>query len=169
MGTSHAGPEETMQNNSIEKIKALSPFENEWKKEMTKLPKEEIIELFSKFAHEKLHLINSFKHILKEITDDSMWKQHFMAAINKELKRSIELHPNYPKDIYHRLAIMQEEAGEVAKAVLDYDSDKGPIEDVTKELIQTAAMCLKMLLNMRETDIMLPKLKSKSFADDIIY
>jgi len=46
---------------------------------------------------------------------------------------------------------MQEEAGEVTKAVLHYAYEKGSIIDVKKELIQTAAMCIRMLNSLSKT------------------
>ena len=68
--------------------------------------------------------------------------------VQKELQRANKLHPNFPKDIFQQLAIMQEEAGEVTKAVLDYHFGKDTIEHVREELIQTAAMCMRMLQNL---------------------
>lgn len=68
--------------------------------------------------------------------------------IQKELQRANKLHPNFPKDMFQQLAIMQEEAGEVTKAVLDYHFGKDTIEHVREELIQTAAMCVRMLQNL---------------------
>lgn len=70
------------------------------------------------------------------------------APIDKELKRSEKLHPNYPTDMFRQLAIMQEESGEVAKAVLDYHFAKDSIEHIKEELIQTAAMCVRMMNNL---------------------
>lgn len=68
--------------------------------------------------------------------------------IDAELKRAIKKHPNFPKGIFKQLAIMNEEAGEVTKAVLHYKYEGGSIEDVKDELIQTAAMCMRMLNNI---------------------
>lgn len=68
--------------------------------------------------------------------------------IDAELQRAEAKHPNYPTDIFRQLAIMQEEAGEVTKAVLHLVYEKGSREDIRKELIQTAAMCMRMLKNM---------------------
>lgn len=65
-----------------------------------------------------------------------------------ELLKAKIKHPNFPEDIFQMLAIMQEEAGEVAMAVNDYHSGKGSIEDVKEELAQTAAMCIRMLENL---------------------
>jgi len=67
------------------------------------------------------------------------------APIDKELKKAELKHPDYPKDMFRQVAIMNEEAGEVTKAVLHYHYENGSLEDVKKELIQTAAMCMRML------------------------
>ncbi len=72
------------------------------------------------------------------------------AEIEKELVRAKRKHPNYPKDIFVQLAIMQEEAGEVTRAVLHYKYENGSIDNVREELIQTAAMCVRMLENLPE-------------------
>ena len=66
-------------------------------------------------------------------------------VIDAELRRAKKKHPDWPDDLYVQLAVMQEEAGEVAKAILDFSFHKGPAEDIKKELIQTAAMCMRML------------------------
>lgn len=65
--------------------------------------------------------------------------------IDNELKIAKEKHPNYPIDMFKQLTIMQEESGEVSKALLDYHSGKDNIENVEIELLQTAAMCVRML------------------------
>jgi NTP pyrophosphatase (non-canonical NTP hydrolase) len=72
-----------------------------------------------------------------------------IKLVKKELKRAKLIHPFYPKNIFKQLAIMQEEAGEVAKAVNDYHYQAGgTIQDVKDELIQTAAMCIRMYENL---------------------
>jgi NTP pyrophosphatase (non-canonical NTP hydrolase) len=71
--------------------------------------------------------------------------------IEKELIKAKELHPKYPKDIFWQLAIMSEEAGEVAKAVNDYVDGKTSLSHVKEELYQTAAMCIRMLENLPKT------------------
>lgn len=67
-----------------------------------------------------------------------------------ELERAEKKHPNFPKDLFHQLAIMQEEAGEVTKAVLDYTYENAEFEDIHKELIHTATMCMRMLINLEK-------------------
>ena len=70
------------------------------------------------------------------------------AEIDVELNRAETKHPNYPSDMFRQLAIMQEEAGEVTKAVLYYHYEGGTIEHIKEELIQTAAMCVRMLKHL---------------------
>ncbi len=65
--------------------------------------------------------------------------------VDIELRLAKILHPNYPTDIFKQLAIMNEEAGEVTKAVLDYHFGVSTLNEIEKELIQTAAMCMRML------------------------
>jgi NTP pyrophosphatase (non-canonical NTP hydrolase) len=71
------------------------------------------------------------------------------SKVDAELKRAENKHPNFPQDMFRQLAIMQEEAGEVTKAVLHYHYEDGTIEHVKEELTQTAAMCMRMLKNLK--------------------
>ena len=66
-----------------------------------------------------------------------------------ELGKAKTKHPEYPECMFRQVSIMNEEAGEVTKAVLHFHYENGSIEDVKKELIQTAAMCLRMLENLQ--------------------
>jgi NTP pyrophosphatase (non-canonical NTP hydrolase) len=77
-----------------------------------------------------------------------------MQSIERELDRAEALHPEYPESMYKRFAIMAEESGEVAKAILDWESYKSPgtWNHIREELIQTAAMCVRMLKNMEMED-----------------
>lgn len=74
-----------------------------------------------------------------------------MSEINQvieELKKAEKKHPNWPADILHQIAIMNEEAGEATRAALHLVYENGSKEDLKKELIQTAAMCLRMLKSL---------------------
>lgn len=71
-----------------------------------------------------------------------------MQLIRDELYKAEHKHPTYPDDIFKQLAIMNEEAGETTKACLHYIDEGGTLEDVKKELIQTAAMCVRMLIHL---------------------
>jgi len=70
------------------------------------------------------------------------------SSIEAELKRAEIKHPDYPTDMFRQVAILNEESGEVTKAVLDYHYAGGSLEHIQEELIQTAAMCMRMLMNL---------------------
>lgn len=66
-------------------------------------------------------------------------------AIERELQSAKKKHPNYPENLYKQVCIISEESGEIAKAVLQYEDENGSLEEIKKEIIQTAAMCMRML------------------------
>jgi NTP pyrophosphatase (non-canonical NTP hydrolase) len=68
--------------------------------------------------------------------------------VQQELERAEKKHPNFPVDMFRQLAIMNEEAGEVTKAVLHYHYEGGTLYDIREELIQTAAMCMRMIASL---------------------
>lgn len=72
--------------------------------------------------------------------------------IERELCRAQKKHPDFPADMFRQLAIMQEEAGEVTKAVLHYHYEGGSLEHIKEELVQTAAMCMRMLLAINDIE-----------------
>lgn len=67
------------------------------------------------------------------------------SEIEKEVTRSFKKHGKMPINVFEQFAIVQEELGEVSKAILDYKYNNADFEDIKTELIQTAAMCVKML------------------------
>ena len=70
-----------------------------------------------------------------------------IRAIKKELKRAKKLHPGWPKDIVHQMAIITEESGEAMQATLNHVYHGGSHDLIKHEIIQTAAMCLRWLEN----------------------
>jgi hypothetical protein len=66
--------------------------------------------------------------------------------IAHELAKSYVKHGDMPENMFEQIVIISEEVGEANKAVLHLHYEDGSIEDVRHELIQTAAMCYKMLL-----------------------
>jgi NTP pyrophosphatase (non-canonical NTP hydrolase) len=72
-----------------------------------------------------------------------------IADIMMELGRAEEEHPDWPEDMVHKAAIVVEEAGELLRAALQYTDEGGSIEDVRMECIQTAAMCIRFLNNLK--------------------
>ena len=65
-----------------------------------------------------------------------------------EYSRAIDLHPYWPDDIIHAVSIMNEESGESIRAALNYEYEDQSIEEIKKEVIQTAAMCIRVLVNL---------------------
>lgn len=69
-------------------------------------------------------------------------------ALNDEMIRAKEKFPWWPDDIIHGASIVAEEAGELVKASLQNFYEKGSLEDVKKEAIQTATMAIRFLQNL---------------------
>ena len=74
-----------------------------------------------------------------------MKRQDIIPEILCELERAKKLHPDWPEDQVHAAAIVNEEAGELIRAVLNetYHGTDARLSDV--EAIQTAAMCIRFL------------------------
>lgn len=75
-------------------------------------------------------------------------KNKIVLEILEELDRAETLHPDFPKDVIHQVAIMNEESGEAIRAAIQYEYEVGKIDNVRKELIQTAAMCIRAIDNL---------------------
>lgn len=70
--------------------------------------------------------------------------------IEKEYERALELHPNWPEDEIHAVSIMIEEAGESLRAANRFIMEDGDYNRIAEEVVQTAAMCLRILTNLYE-------------------
>ena len=72
----------------------------------------------------------------------------FMAII-AELKRAEEKFPGWPDDVVHASAILNEEAGELTQAALDYFYGRYTSTDrMKKEAAQVGAMALRFLIGL---------------------
>lgn len=66
-----------------------------------------------------------------------------------EYRSACNQHPHWPTDIVHQTAIMMEEAGESIREALRIEYKEGAcMDDLKKEVIQTGAMCLRLLINL---------------------
>lgn len=81
----------------------------------------------------------------KPVVYVNLGENDYIQAILHEVLRAEKLHPWNKTGMYKQVTILTEEAGEVAKAVLKFKEDGEPKENIKEELIQTAAMCIRML------------------------
>ena len=73
-----------------------------------------------------------------------------IAEVLAELQRATEKFPSWPTDPLHALAVLSEEYGELAKAMLQltYEPHKSSKEEVRMEALQTAAMALRLVMSL---------------------
>jgi hypothetical protein len=73
-----------------------------------------------------------------------------MADVVAELNRATTKFPTWPTDPLHAMGVLNEEVGELAKAVLQevYEPNKNMPGDVRKEALQAAAMTLRFLVSI---------------------
>lgn len=70
--------------------------------------------------------------------------------VTKAYNEAVEKHPYFPRDIIHMTAIMAEEAGEAIQAANNAVHEGESLEPVRQELAQTAAMCIRCLINLED-------------------
>ena len=73
-----------------------------------------------------------------------------MSAILDAYNEAERKHPDdtWPQDVIHMTAIMAEESGEAVQAANDVVHGGASLEPLSKELAQTAAMCIRCLVNL---------------------
>lgn len=74
-------------------------------------------------------------------------EQHIVNLIIDELRKAEKKHPGWPVDPIHADAIINEEKGEMTRAVLQFNYEYATVDEITKECLQTAAMCIRFLKN----------------------
>lgn len=90
--------------------------------------------------------------VQKVMTEETKLLEDIINAVNKEFERACTKHPKFPKDIVHMVSVVAEEAGEAVRAANILSMEKGSIEEVKKELIETAAMCVRTLLEINKQE-----------------
>ena len=81
-----------------------------------------------------------------------MKNEEIYLLINEELEKAKSKFPLWPDDVIHSVAVMAEESGECIKAALDLTYSDGTKEHLEDELIQTAAMCVRCIENLRNSE-----------------
>lgn len=71
-----------------------------------------------------------------------------LTEIIDEAVRASEIHPKWPTDALHAVSILTEKSGDLTDAAVNYQYHDGDLEAVRHEAIQTAAMALRVLLNI---------------------
>ncbi len=74
----------------------------------------------------------------------------FATEILKALNEAKQIHPEYPKDPVHMVAIMVEEAGEAMQEANDILWDHGSADDLKTELLHTIATAIRCLEGLKE-------------------
>ena len=72
--------------------------------------------------------------------------QTLIEEIEAEMKRAVAKFPTWPTDPFHAKAVLDEEVGELAKAILQftYEPEKGvTMADIRSEAMQTATMAIR--------------------------
>lgn len=70
-----------------------------------------------------------------------------------EYQKAKKKHPKYPNNDYKAIAIITEEVGELAQAILDREFGKKTISHVQEEAAQVGAMGLRFLANSIDKEL----------------
>ena len=76
-----------------------------------------------------------------------------LEAVKAEVERAQKLHPAWPSDPLHALAILGEEFGELTRAMVQLTYEREKVSSpagVAEEALQTAAMALRLLLHLND-------------------
>ena len=77
-------------------------------------------------------------------------QKRWLCTIIQEYHHAKEKHPDWSNDLIHRAAIVAEECGELVQAALQHHYEGGQYYLMHKEAIQTAATCLRFLIEAPE-------------------
>jgi hypothetical protein len=71
-----------------------------------------------------------------------------LTQIKEELAAAEKKHPTWPKDTVHASAILNEEAGKLTQAAIDYHYHNGSLEKVRSYAARVGAMAIRVLINL---------------------
>jgi len=77
------------------------------------------------------------------------------SLVREELSKAETKFPGFPDDLLHGVCILSEESGEAVRAALHVVYENGSVEEYKKELVQTAAMAIRALIDLeiREQEV----------------
>lgn len=81
-----------------------------------------------------------------------MKMENILKEIEEEMMRAIAKFPKWSLDPVHGAATVAEEAGEAIQASLDYYYGRAGSHQLKKELIHTATMAIRFLLNFEKSE-----------------
>jgi hypothetical protein len=79
-----------------------------------------------------------------------MTRDQVIETVFDELRKAETKHPSWPTDPIHAAAIVAEEAGELVQASIDHYYTVECKERIIKEAAQTAAMGIRLLINLTD-------------------
>jgi hypothetical protein len=75
-------------------------------------------------------------------------RREAVVMILEELDRAEAKFPDWPDDVIHASAVINEEAGELTQACLQYHYDGKPRSNMIKEASQVGAMAIRFLIEI---------------------
>jgi hypothetical protein len=104
-------------------------------------------------SYEEMRRINQLLEPAIAVSDTSASVSSVMDDVEDELMKAMDKFPQWPSDMVHGAAVVAEEAGELVKACLEFSYEPQKHHDnllrVRKEAIQTAAMAVRFLMNLK--------------------
>lgn len=90
-----------------------------------------------------------------------------LEAVCRELESACLVHPEWPTEAFHALAIIGEEYGELQQAVLNHAYSKGDWHNIQNEAIQLTAMGLRFLIHRYDYDIRRARMIDRSTQEKV--
>ncbi|CAI2405712.1 hypothetical protein [Serratia liquefaciens] len=96
------------------------------------------------------HTLNIFSPspLSKAVYFRDLLRSVAITQIKEELAAAEKKHSTWPTDTVHATAILNEEAGELTQAAIDYHYHNGSLEKVRREAAQVGAMAIRVLINL---------------------
>lgn len=103
---------------------------------------------------ELFSMASNYADLLRERESAKARVPDVVADVMAELDKAMTKFPTWPTDPLHAVGVFNEEAGELAKAVLQqvYEPHKNEPDDVRKEALQAAAMAIRFLASLDRYD-----------------